>query len=168
MLKLTTLLALFAFAPVVNAAPPSAESIDALLAATKAERNVDTMLANLDPIMRQSMTTVTKGQQLSAEQLRELDAARVRTIQAIREEMAWDKMHPFYVQIYQETFTQEEIDGLIAFYKSPAGVAFVDKMPLVMQKSMSIMQSRMAPMMERMRAAARHAVDESKAATPAK
>jgi uncharacterized protein len=126
------------------------------------------MLANLDPIMRQSMTTVTKGQQLSAGQLQELDAARVRTIQAIREEMAWDKMHPLYVQIYQETFTQEEIDGLIAFYKSPAGVAFVDKMPVVMQKSMSIMQSRMAPMMERMRAAARQAVDESKAPSPAK
>jgi uncharacterized protein len=60
----------------------------------------------------------------------------------LREEMTWDKLRPVYVQIYQESFTQEEIDGLIAFYESPAGFAFVEKMPFVMQKSMSIMQSR--------------------------
>jgi len=75
-------------------------------------------------------------------------------------------MRPLYIQIYQETFTQEEIDGLIAFYKSPAGVAFVDKMPVVMQRSMSIMQSRIAPMMEKMKAAMQQAADEAKA--PAK
>jgi len=168
MLKRIVFFAMFAFAPIVHAVPPSTESIDALLAATKAERNVDTMLANLEPVMRQSMATATKGQPLSPGQMRALDAVRAQIVQAVREEMAWDKMHPIYVQIYQETFTQEEIDGLIAFYRSPAGVAFVEKMPVIMQKSMSIMQSRMAPMMERMRAAAKQAVDESKAAAPAK
>ena len=82
----------------------------------------------------------------------------------MREEMTWDKLRPLYVQIYQESFTQEEIDGLIAFYESPAGVAFVEKMPFVMQKSMSIMQSRMAPMMEKMKAAIKEAIAEPKAA----
>jgi hypothetical protein len=67
-------------------------------------------------------------------------------------------------QIYQESFTQEEIDGLIAFYESPAGVAFVEKMPFAMQKSMSIMQSRMAPMMEKIKAAMKEAIAEPKAA----
>ena len=162
MLRVIALLAWFAFTSSVQAAPASPESIDVLLTATKAQRNVDTMLSNLDPMMRQSMATATKGQQLSAEQQRMMDATRAQFVQVLREEMAWDKMHPLYVQIYQETFTQEEIDGLIAFYKSPAGVAFVEKMPVVMQKSMSLMQSRMAPMMERMKAATQQAIDEDK------
>ena len=38
----------------------------------------------------------------------------------MREEMTWDRLHPLYVRIYQESFTQEEIDGLIVFYESPA------------------------------------------------
>jgi hypothetical protein len=78
--------------------------------------------------------------------------------------LTWEKLRPLYVQIYQESFTQEEIDGPIAFYESPAGVAFVEKLPFVMQKSMSIMQSRMAPMMEKMKAAMKEAIAEPKAA----
>jgi uncharacterized protein len=72
-------------------------------------------------------------------------------------------LRPLYVQVYQETFTQEEIDGLIAFYESPTGIAFVEKMPVVMQKSMSMMQSRMAPMMEKVRAVMKQTAEEAKA-----
>ena len=130
---------------------------------TKAETNVDMMLANLDPMMRQSMATAMQGQQLSSDQQRVMDAIRAEVLQVLREELAWNKMRPLYVQIYQETFTQEEIDGLIAFYKSPAGIAFVEKMPVVMQKSMSIMQSRIAPMMEKMKATMQQATAKAKA-----
>ena len=59
------------------------------------------------------------------------------------------------VKLISLLFTQEEIDGLIAFYESPAGATFVEKMPVVMQKSMSIMQSRAATVMEKMNAARR-------------
>jgi hypothetical protein len=163
MLKVITLLALLVFASIVHSAPPSPESIEELLTVTKAERNVDTMLANLDPMMRQSIATAAQGQHLSSDQQRVMDATRAEFVQVLREELAWDKMRPLYVQIYQETFTQEEIDGLIAFYKSPAGVAFVEKMPVVMQKSMSIMQSRIAPMMEKMKATMQQATDKAKA-----
>lgn len=101
---------------------------------------------------------------MSAEQQRVVDATRAKLVQVLREELSWDKLRPVYVQIYQETFTQEEIDGLIAFYNSPAGAAFVEKMPVVMQRSMSIMQSRTAPMMEKMKAAMQQAIAEAKAA----
>jgi len=88
MLKGITLLALFTFTSIVHSAPPSPESIDVLLAETKAERNVDAMLANLDPIMRQSMAAATKGQQVSAEQQRAIDAIRATFVKVLREEMA--------------------------------------------------------------------------------
>ena len=73
-------------------------------------------------------------------------------------------MRPVYIQIYQESFTQEEIDGMIAFYQSPAGAAFVRKMPVVMEKSMRIMQVRIAPMMERMKAVMAQSIAEARAA----
>ena len=163
MLKVITLLALLAFASIVHSAPPSPESIEELLTVTRAEANVDTMLANVDPIMRQSMAAAAQGQQLSSDQQRDIDTTLAMLVQVLHEELAWDKMRLVYVQIYQETFTQEEIDGLIAFYKSPAGVAFVEKMPVVMQKSMSIMQSRIAPMMEKMKATMQQATAKARA-----
>ena len=56
----------------------------------------------------------------------------------MREELSWSKMKPQYIRIYQESFSQEDVEGFIAFYRSPAGQAYVDKMPIVMQKSMAV------------------------------
>jgi hypothetical protein len=162
MVKLITLLASLVFASLAYCAPASEESIDRLLADTKVEKLLDTMSVNVDQVMRRSMETSMQGQQLSPEQRQAVDGAAAKFVQVMREEMTWDKLRPLYVQIYQESFTQEEIDGLIAFYESPAGIAFVEKMPVVMQKSMSIMQSRIAPMMEKMKAALKEAIPEAK------
>jgi hypothetical protein len=164
MVKIIVLLASFMSASLAHGAPASRESIDRLLVDAKVEKVIDTMLVNVDQVMRRSMEAAVQGQPLSPEQQRVAEATAAKFVQVMREEMTWDKLRPLYVQIYQESFTQEEIDGLIAFYESPAGVAFVEKMPVVMQKSMSIMQSRVAPMMEKMKAAMKEAIAEPKAA----
>jgi hypothetical protein len=54
-----------------------------------------------------------------------------------------------YVRIYQKSFTQGEIDGLIAFYKTSTGQALLTKMPVVMQNTMNELQQMMQPMMQR-------------------
>ena len=51
--------------------------------------------------------------------------------------------------IYRNTFSQAEVDGMLGFYRSPAGQAVIAKMPLVMQNTMQSMQGRMAVMMPR-------------------
>ena len=71
------------------------------------------------------------------------------------------------IQIYQESFTQDEINAIIAFHKSPTGILIVDRMPTVMQKSGVAMQAKMLPMMERMKAVAAKAAAEAKAESDA-
>jgi hypothetical protein len=46
-------------------------------------------------------------------------------------------------------FSQEEIDGLIAFYRTPVGQSLVSKQPELMKRTMTIMQQCLAPMMQR-------------------
>jgi len=36
----------------------------------------------------------------------------------------------------RKVFSEEEIDGIISFYKSPAGKAMIEKSPLLMQRVM--------------------------------
>jgi uncharacterized protein len=164
MVKAAILLASLVFVSLAHSAAPSPDSVEKLLVDARVEKLLDAMLASVDQSMRQSMVATMQGRQLSPEQQRVIDEAPAKFAQVLREEMTWDKMRPIYVQIYQESFTQEEVDGLIAFYESPAGVAFVEKMPVVMQKSMSIMQSRMAPMIEKIRGGMKQTIDEAKAA----
>jgi uncharacterized protein len=167
MRKLAFFLASIAVASSAAAATPTAESIQTLLTVTKAERTLDTMMANMDRLMQQSMNTALGGAPRSAEQQRILDTMRAKTAAIFREEMTWAKMEPVYVSVYQETFTQEEIDGLIAFYRTPTGVAYVDKLPIVLQKSLAATSAMMGPMMRRVQAVSQQAIDEAKTAQPA-
>ncbi len=93
-----------------------------------------------------------------------MNATPKKFAEVMRQEFTWAKLQPIYVNIYQESFTQEEIDGLIAFYRSPAGDALVKKMPLVLQKSMGAMQGMLGPMAEKMKAAMQEAMAEAKIA----
>ncbi|MEL6143536.1 MAG: DUF2059 domain-containing protein, partial [Bacteroidota bacterium] len=42
------------------------------------------------------------------------------------------------IPIYQDTYTKEEVKGLIAFYQTDLGKAMLEKTPLVMQASMQV------------------------------
>jgi hypothetical protein len=48
-----------------------------------------------------------------------------------------EKMRPLYIDLYDETFTDQEIDGILVFYESTAGKAMIDKQPLIMTKVMA-------------------------------
>jgi len=70
----------------------------------------------------------------------------------VADRLSWAKAKPAYARIYSETFSEGEIDGILTFYKSPAGQAMLEKMPQLMQKSMAVGQQLMgdiAPDIER-------------------
>ena len=60
----------------------------------------------------------------------------------IRKEMSWENMKDDYIKVYSEVFTEDELKELIIFYKSPIGLKFIEKTPLLMQKTMEISQVR--------------------------
>lgn len=147
-----------------SAAPASQESVEELLAVTKSEATMDSMYASMEQMMRQGMQQSTRGKTFTPEQQRILDGAPAKFLAVLREEFNWAKMKPMIVQVYRDTFEQEEVDGLVVFYKSAAGRAFIDKMPTVMQKSMALTQSQMQSVTPKLRAAMEQAIAEAKAA----
>jgi hypothetical protein len=159
MKSLLALVAAILVSLAAHAAPPTDESIDALLTASKTQRTLEGVLSSMDQLMRQSQAAASRGQPLSAQQQRVMEAVTSRLALVIRDELSWSTMRSLYLQVYRESFTQEELDGVLAFYQSPAGVAFVEKMPFVMQKSIQLMQARMEPMIKRIQVEMRQAVD---------
>ena len=148
----------------VQAAPPSTQSIEDLLVLTKSEAIMDSMYASIEQIMRQAMKQAVGDKPLSPEQQRAIELVPGKFVAVMREEFTWASLKPRYVQLYQETFEQEEIDGLTAFYRSAPGQAYISKMPTVLQKSMSIAQSQMQSLLPRMKQATEEAIREAKLA----
>jgi uncharacterized protein len=47
----------------------------------------------------------------------------------VAESYNWTKLEPAYEQVYADLYTEDELDGILAFYKSPVGQAFLAKTP---------------------------------------
>jgi len=128
----------------------------------KAESLMDSVYGSLEQNMRQGMVMAASGKQLTDEQKRVLESAPKAFAKVMREELTWASLKPMYIQVYKESFDQEDIDGLIAFYSSKVGQNYINKMPVAMQKIMSAVQQRMGPMVQKMGEAMKAAVAEAK------
>ena len=140
----------------------TAASVERLFAAMNVERSIGATYAMMDNMMKQSMAQALPANP-TPEQRRAAEAARASFNAVMREEVSWEKMKPDLVRTYSETFTEAEVLGIVAFYESPAGQAFVNKMPQLMQKSMALSQERMKVLIPRMKAAVEKAALEAKA-----
>ncbi len=144
MQKLTLLAVLsFLFAAPVFAADdkPSEDSIRQLLEITQARKLIDSTVNQVDGMLKNSAQAALRGQPMTPERQKILDKSRTRTMALLKEELNWDSLQAIYVDIYRNSFTQEEVNGLITFYKTPSGQALIRKMPVVMQQTMVEVQT---------------------------
>ena len=65
--------------------------------------------------------------------------------------MSFEKMRPDLIRIYAETYTDSEIDGMLAFFESPVGQSYLKKTPEVAQKIFAASQSQLGDIMQEVR-----------------
>lgn len=144
-------------------APPTEASVKQLLEVAQARKLVDSIMAQMDNLLQQTMAQATKGQTIPPKVQKEIDQGRSEMLALMKELLDWSKLEPLYVRVYQKSFTQQEVDGMVAFYKTPAGQAVIGKMPAVLQNTMDEMQQMMAPVMQKMQKMQQDVVAEMKA-----
>jgi len=130
-----------------------------------------TMGQLMDMVMKQTRQVVNGmpgADQMTAEQKKVLDDFQKRVEVMVTDSLGWKALEPEYVTLYASTFSEEEIDGLLAFYKSPVGQVFLDKTPELTQKSGVIAQAKMAELQPKMRAMMEDLMKQITATLPAK
>jgi hypothetical protein len=164
-LRYVILLAYLAMCPAIAAEAPASEtSIRELLTITQSQKLLDGTMGQVDAMMQRSMKQALAGQStLTADQQTIMDRMRTQMIALIREDMKWETLEPMFIDVYKQSFTQKEVDGMLDFYKSEPGQAVIAKMPLVMQNTMQAMQGRMAVMLPKLQQLQQDAIAELKA-----
>jgi hypothetical protein len=146
--------------------PPSETSIKQLLEVAQARKLIDSVMTQTDEFMKQAIQQATQGQQIPAKVQKNIDKREAELAASMKEMLDWNKVEPMYVRIYQKTFTQQEVDGMIAFYKTPAGQAVISKMPAAMQNTVNEMQQMMGPVMQKIQRMQQEVLAEIKAEKP--
>jgi hypothetical protein len=145
-----------------SAGPPKPEPVDRLLAAMEAEATVKSVRDYFTSVMKGTYENILRARPVSEEQRLKLEALSRELAERMNDELSWERMKAMYEQTYAETFTAQEIEALSAFYESPAGKAFLKKMPMVTQKSMGVAQVRIDGLTNRLNAGIREIFDEKK------
>lgn len=107
------------------------------------------------------LTNVEQTLGLVRDQIEQAMAAQIKTIEVpekmkklvtdyqtkvnalVSQEMSFASMKDEYIGAYVSIFTPAELQGLVAFYQTPVGKAFVEKQPQLSQKLITLAQKRM-------------------------
>lgn len=135
--------------PVSFSATPSEDSIRELMAITDMPQMLESSMAQVDAIMQSTMQQALAGHEVSQADQKVLQEMQDEMVALLKQEMSWLQLEPVFMQIYRESLSQAEVDGMLEFYKSDAGKAVIAKMPVIMQSSMQLMQQKMGHMMPR-------------------
>jgi hypothetical protein len=113
------------------------------------------MLLHMDTMMDQLMIGVKKqvqqitqsmpgADQATPEQKKQVADFQQRVMDLVNQKIGWKALEPDFISLYASTYTEEELDGIIAFYKSPVGQKMMEKTPELMSKSTQITQQKMS------------------------
>lgn len=90
--------------------------------------------------------------------------AQDKMMDLMKKEMSWENLKPDFEKLYAETYSAEELDGLLKFYQSPLGKKFIEKQPEMQRKTMLMMQQLMMRIMPKIQALTLELQQKAKAA----
>ncbi|WOB51081.1 DUF2059 domain-containing protein [Xanthomonas hydrangeae] len=144
--RLIVLAALALTTPAAFAQAPSDADVNRLLAASRAQTMLDTMLPQIEAMQQQQFAQLTAQRQLDAAQQAQLQRIQERTRQTVRKALSWSELRPMYVDIYKRSFSREDVLAMAEFYESSAGQSLLDKTPALTQNLMGAIQQKMLPL----------------------
>ncbi|TAA26832.1 DUF2059 domain-containing protein [Pseudoxanthomonas winnipegensis] len=145
-------------------APASEASVRELLQVTDVRAMMRSMEDQVRATVGQSMQHAVQGQALNDAQRAILDRTGKQMVDVMLEQMRYDVMEPEYIRLYTESFSQADVDGMLAFYRSPAGQSMLKKMPGLMKNSMVLIQQRMQLLMPQIQKLQSEMVEQLRAA----
>jgi hypothetical protein len=97
----------------------------------------------------EAMQRMMAGQAPSPEAKQRMEKMHAAITDLIKKELSWTAIAPSLVDMYASTFTADELEGLIGFYQSPVGRAFVAKTPELTRRTVELTTARMQSLMPR-------------------
>ncbi len=141
-------------APVMARADQASKQakVKELFAAMHMDHNLDRMKASMEQQVHMTAESVSGSGPLTPAKQKLKQNYINGAMNAVNASFGWTVLEPEYVKLYAESYTDAELDGMLAFYKSPAGQAMLAKTPQILAGVMEIVHGRMGVFEPRMQA----------------
>ena len=124
--------------------------VEELLTVMNVAEQQKLMMAQMSKMVMNQVKDSMASQGTSAEAIAKAQERQKRVFALIEQTTSWENMKPVFLKAYADIFTEPEIDGILAFYKTPSGRAMIEKQPALNAKIMTSVQGLMADLMPKM------------------
>ena len=138
--------------------PAKMEQIEKFLKLTNPDQMIQQMLGQFEGAFSQgfkkSLSAIPNAENQPGLQA-DTDSFRKQLFGIVREQLSYDRLKPELIKLYDETFTIQELSGINAFCESPAGQAYLAKIPELTKKSSQVgvnLKSAAMPQIQKMTA----------------
>ncbi len=140
-----TLVMVMVVAPVGARADEASKQakVKELFALMHVDHSLDRMRSAMEQQVQLTAKNVSGAEQMTPEKKKIQQEFIDNTMKVVDANFSWPVLEPAYLKLYADTYTEPELDGILAFYKSPAGQALLSKTPELSAGSMQIVHSRM-------------------------
>lgn len=118
-----------------------------LFAVLHTDQTVDQVMNTVMKQVSANTAQMTGATELPPEAKAKLDDFQKQVFALVSNQVGWQAMEPEYTELYVQTYTEQELDGILAFYKSPEGASMIAKTPGLVEKSVALSQERMKAVM---------------------
>ena len=116
--------------------------VEEMLTLSKVDSISKQMLANVPDRVKQAASRQMLVQTATTPEQKKITQWYLDQMGTIAQKGAsWDAVHPKLVALYMQSFTEPELDGILAFYKTPSGKALIAKTPELSGKTIELLQS---------------------------
>jgi hypothetical protein len=138
--------------PLAHADEASKEAkVRELFTAMRMEHTMEQMMGMMQQQVQQMARNAPVSDTMTPPQKKLTDEYLAGTMKLATESMGWKAIEPEYVKLYATTYTEQEIDGILTFYRSPAGQAMLAKAPELSSGAIKIVQAKMADLQPKMK-----------------
>jgi hypothetical protein len=121
---------------------PSEASVRELFRTMNTRNIIDTARAQMNSSSNSTLNQALANRPLNEQQRQIVRDEHEQIMGLIGGALDWSTLEPEMVEVYRNHFTQQEIDQLLQFYRSPTGQIVVAKLPGATQEMMQKMQAR--------------------------
>lgn len=104
---------------------------------------------------------------LTPAQQKVMDSKLDEIRKVLHDTLSWQKLEPDIAKVYAENYSEATLDGLLSFYKSPAGQDMLAKQATVMAQSGAVVQHVSVAMQPRLQEIMKSLAEDMKKASPA-
>jgi hypothetical protein len=111
----------------------SADSVRELLAILKLDAFMVDMFSRQSERLRKQIEEHSVEESLNAEQKALAREFADKALAVIADEFSWPRFEPLLVATYQDSYSPQDVDALIVFYRSDQGRGVLNKVPQMVQ-----------------------------------